>query len=100
MAIPSKQIGWGTEANLLYEILKRIDKLTSLFAGSSVGQLKYQLFVATEGQTTFVVNAFDPTDAYLAFIDYNAQSHTVVSRNDHTFTTPALSEGQVLLIVN
>lgn len=30
MAIPSKQIGWGTESNLLYQILKQLNRLTSI----------------------------------------------------------------------
>ena len=27
MSIPAKQIGWSTEANLLYEILKKLDQI-------------------------------------------------------------------------
>lgn len=30
MGIPNKQIGWSTEANLLYEILKKLDQLVKI----------------------------------------------------------------------
>ena len=33
MAIPSRQIGWGTEENLLWQISKQIEKLTCVTAG-------------------------------------------------------------------
>ena len=33
MAIPSRQIGWGTEENLLWEISKQIERLTCVTAG-------------------------------------------------------------------
>jgi len=33
MAIPSRQIGWGTESNLLWQILKQLNKLTSVLFG-------------------------------------------------------------------
>lgn len=36
MAIPSKQIGWGTEENLLWEISKRLETLTGVIG--SIGQ--------------------------------------------------------------
>lgn len=32
MSIPNKQIGWSNEANLLYEILKKLDQLTKVTA--------------------------------------------------------------------
>lgn len=32
MAIPSKQIGWGTEENLLYEISKQLEQLTGVIS--------------------------------------------------------------------
>jgi len=30
MAIPSRQIGWGTEENLLWEISKQLEQLTGV----------------------------------------------------------------------
>jgi hypothetical protein len=30
MGIPNKQIGWSNEANLLYEILKKLDQLVKI----------------------------------------------------------------------
>jgi hypothetical protein len=33
MAIPSRQIGWGTEENLLWEISKQLERLTCVTAG-------------------------------------------------------------------
>lgn len=35
MAIPTKQIGWSNEANLLYEILKGIDRIEKLLKVST-----------------------------------------------------------------
>lgn len=32
MGIPNKQIGWSNEANLLYEILKKLDQLVKVTA--------------------------------------------------------------------
>ena len=38
MAIPSRQIGWGTESNLLWQILKQLNRLGSIiFALQSAG---------------------------------------------------------------
>lgn len=33
MAIPSKQIGWSTQSNLLWEISKQLERLTCVMAG-------------------------------------------------------------------
>lgn len=56
-------------------------------------------FVATEGQTTFVVS-FTANDNYLALVNDVKQSNNFVKRNGNTFTTPPLSEGDVLEIYN
>lgn len=37
MAIPSKQIGWGTESNLLWQIAKQIQYLTQVTAATPTG---------------------------------------------------------------
>jgi hypothetical protein len=43
MAIPSRQIGWGTESNLLWQILKQITRLTSIMFSLKP---KYKVFTA------------------------------------------------------
>ena len=43
MAIPSRQIGWGTESNLLWQILKQLNKLTSIMFGLKP---KYKVYTA------------------------------------------------------
>lgn len=35
MSIPNKQIGWSNEANLLYEVLKKLDQLIKVTAANS-----------------------------------------------------------------
>jgi|GEM_PF-5126825 len=57
---------------------------------------------ATEGQTEFDVAPAVMTcsDHYLALIDWAPVSHAVVTRVGNRFTTPPLSEGQVLAIYN
>jgi hypothetical protein len=48
MAIPSRQIGWGTESNLLWQILKQLTRLTStLFSLKEAATPKYKVFTAT-----------------------------------------------------
>lgn len=47
MAIPSRQIGWGTESNLLWQILKQLNKLTSvLFGLKEAATPNYKVFTA------------------------------------------------------
>jgi len=48
MAIPSRQIGWGTESNLLWQILKQLNKLTSVLFGLKPN---YKVFTALLNQT-------------------------------------------------
>lgn len=56
MAIPSKQIGWGTESNLLWQILKQLTQLTNVIFGLKP---KYKVFTAllTQSGTGSTVNA-------------------------------------------
>jgi hypothetical protein len=35
MGIPNKQVGWSNEANLLYEILKKLDQLIKVTASTT-----------------------------------------------------------------
>ena len=47
MAIPSRQIGWGTESNLLWQILKQLTRLTStLFSLKEAATPKYKVYTA------------------------------------------------------
>jgi hypothetical protein len=60
MAIPSRQIGWGTESNLLWQILKQLNKLTSvLFGLKEAATPNYKVFTAlvTQTGTSSTVNA-------------------------------------------
>jgi hypothetical protein len=36
MAIPSRQIGWGTEENLLWQISKQLEYLTKVVYNSNI----------------------------------------------------------------
>lgn len=77
---------------------------TIIHGGSalSVGRgLVSQLFIATEGQTTFEVTDWEANDYYMALIDDVPQSQSVVTRSGQLFFyAPGLSEGQRLLIVD
>jgi hypothetical protein len=47
MAQISRQIGWGTESNLLYQILKQLNKLTSILFNLKESTVpKYKVFTA------------------------------------------------------
>ena len=47
MAQISRQIGWGTESNLLYQILKQLNKLTSILFNLKESSVpKYKVFTA------------------------------------------------------
>jgi hypothetical protein len=47
MAIPSRQIGWGTEDNLLWQISKQLEQLTNVTANSCTNlSPKYKVFTA------------------------------------------------------
>lgn len=57
MAIPSREIGWGTESNLLWQILKQLNKLTSvLFGLKEAATPNYKVYTALLTQN----NAADP----------------------------------------
>lgn len=52
MAIPSRQIGWGTESNLLWQILKQLTRLTStLFSLKEAATPKYKVYTALVTQS-------------------------------------------------
>jgi hypothetical protein len=52
MAIISKQIGWSQESNLLYEILRQLNRLTStIFGFSQAVAPKYKVYTALLSQS-------------------------------------------------
>lgn len=68
MGILSRQIGWGTESNLLWQILKQLKQLASIiFSLKAAATPKYKVYTATITQTgtdpaTVIVleNTIDP----------------------------------------
>jgi hypothetical protein len=47
MAIPSRQIGWGTEENLLWQISKQLEQLTNVTANACANNVStYKVFTA------------------------------------------------------
>jgi hypothetical protein len=52
MAIQNRQIGWSQESNLLWQILKQINKLTSVIFGlKEAATPKYKVYTASLTQT-------------------------------------------------
>lgn len=95
MAIPSRQIGWGTEENLLWEISKQLEILT---------RVTYNIGTTTTTTTTippnciqFVVNT--TADTFFAF---SANSFTqdftyTVTWGDGTSDSGSSGEGSISL---
>lgn len=84
MSIPSKQIGWSQESNLLWEISKQMEKLTGV-ASASGGSLPYKVYTALLTQTyqdppvaTILQNTlgFTPTWEYVSVGQYRLVSPT------------------------
>jgi hypothetical protein len=57
MAIPSRQIGWGTEENLLWEIAKQLETLTGVTYKASTVQVPSSNVVAAKLATNQTVTA-------------------------------------------
>ena len=52
MAISSRQIGWGTESNLLWQILKQLNHLTNILFGlKEAATPKYKVYTALVSQS-------------------------------------------------
>ena len=47
MSIPSKQIGWSNESNLLWEISKQMERLTKVVYANSGDGSTYKVYTAT-----------------------------------------------------
>lgn len=75
MAIPSRQIGWGTEENLLWEISKQLEYLT---------KVTYNIGTTTTTTTTIPPNCiqFIVNTTYDTYFEFNTQSFT----QDYTYT--------------
>ena len=88
MAIPSRQIGWGTEENLLWQISKQLEYLTRVVynIGQAPPDPNCISFVAdtTSGGTTFIMEVNSSVD-----ITYTA------TWGDGTTSTGSTSEGFV-----
>lgn len=52
MAIPSKQIGWSTQSNLLWEISKQLERLTCVLAGGCSTTTTTSTIIPTTTTTT------------------------------------------------
>jgi len=57
MSIPSKQIGWSNESNLLWEISKQMERLTKVVYANAGGNSTYKVYSALLDQT----GVADPT---------------------------------------
>lgn len=101
MAIPSRQIGWGTEENLLYEISRQLEALTGVI--SKIGQ----------GQTTTTTTTLVPPNCiefvvnttYGTYFEFTASSAAqdftyTITWGDGTTDTGSSGEGAVNLVHN
>jgi hypothetical protein len=64
MAIPSRQIGWSTKANLLWQISKQLERLTCVTAGGCGTTTTTTTIVPTTTTTTTAPVYFFDTDAF------------------------------------
>ena len=100
MAIPSRQIGWGTESNLLWQILKQLNKLTSvLFGLKEAATPNYKVYAALltqSGASNPVATVLENTIGSITIIrsgvgEYRVQSSGLFTLNKTTFDiTPIL----------
>jgi hypothetical protein len=54
MAIPSRQIGWSTQSNLLWTISKELERLTCVMAGGCTTTTTTTTVAPTTSSTTTV----------------------------------------------
>ncbi len=76
MAIPSRQIGWGTEDNLLWQISKQLEQLTNVTAKACANNAPtYKVYTAlltqSGGDNSQLGSAFPLTIGVTYFIDDN-----------------------------
>ncbi len=97
MAIPSRQIGWGTEENLLWQISKQLEYLTrvvynigqpqadpnciSFVADTTSGGLNFVMYVEVSTPVTYTATWGDGTTSN-GLIDGNGNiEHTYTAEN-------------------
>lgn len=78
MSIISKQIGWSQESNLLYEILKQLNKLTGLF------KPKYKVYTALLTQS----GGDAPSEKYAGDEIYIGVTYCIVANDNNYDLTP------------
>lgn len=103
MAIPSRQIGWGTEENLLWQISKQLERLTQVMG--TVGQTTTTTTTLPTTTTTTTAPLFTylanyssvsgPAACYQAQDQYNIYSSEpiglgVAMFTDNTLSTPVV----------
>jgi hypothetical protein len=103
MAIPSRQIGWGTEENLLWQISKQLDYLTKVVynipnntttttttinpnciefvADTTSGGLNFGMYIETSAEVTYTVSWGDGTSDSGSIISDGNIEHTFSSEN-------------------
>lgn len=78
MAIPSRQIGWGTESNLLWQILKQLTRLTSvMFSLKEAATPKYKVFTALLTETSGNTETFINTGTLTVGVSYTINLESV-----------------------
>jgi hypothetical protein len=98
MAIPSRQIGWGTESNLLWQILKQLSRLTStLFSLKEAATPKYKVYTALltqSGENAPVVTVLENTIGNISFNYGTAGVYVITCDNlfieNKTWYTPVI----------
>jgi hypothetical protein len=70
MAIPSRQIGWGTQENLLWEISKQLEQLTGVL--SKIGQTTST--TTTNSPTTTTTTTIIPFSGTIKYGDSGANA--------------------------
>lgn len=93
MAIPSRQIGWGTEENLLWQISKQLEYLT---------RVTYNIGTTTTTTTAFPANCVEfvvntTVDTYFAFSANSfSQDYTyTITWGDGTSNSGSSGEGYI-----
>lgn len=70
----SRQIGWGTESNLLYQILKQITRLTSIMFSLKP---KYKVFTALVSQVGTPNSISETSGLLIVGVSYNIDVYNV-----------------------
>lgn len=97
MAIPSRQIGWGTEENLLWQISKQLETLTKVVYNLSIVPLPsncIEFVVNTTADTYFTFSANSLTQDFTYTITWGDGATDTGSSGEgsinlnHTYATP------------